>query len=645
MELRDEDLRARLAAAGPLLGFEVVVTDDAEWAVDGAVLRVGLGWYAERGVPEHEAVPLAILALWEGPRERRVAVDRVRRIRALGSRFPSILPLARGIARLLAAGEVLAAFPGWRSPLIAGILRQTPANVGELPRHLQWVAIVLTCGAQVVGGFAPDPGVLAKCAPEVGEEWRGLLDLAPGAADPLEAVLRPDPARTPVARFERALAILLPPYVRLLAIDERDRGLGAGGGDGSDRGEDAAGDGLDAAAAPGAGADASDAEGEALAGDAEDGADTAGADERARKGEGRQSAEGADLFAAEQAGFVSSVLETPLPAEGALAGESLELPAEARARGTEPNRDPSAGGPGAGDRGSPAAALPAYRRRVAELAEAIERMREVWARVVSDRMGTRAALSRTTHCEGDELAVDSLASALAEITAGASAPAAFRARVRRKRRQRRAGSTDYVLLVDRSASMQGPPARAAADAMIVLAESLAGVARDIDHAEARAGHGLDLDVRTALIAYDAEPSVVKPLSRGLDDRHRAGLMLASSSSTGATNDAAALRAAAREFGIVAAVRHGTGGVSGGAAVAADGLERKRVLIVVSDGGSNDPGAAARELAGLRAAGVRVHGIGVGSGELRARYGGASVTVGEASGIPRALLAVIEGELP
>src|SRR5690606_19736679 len=99
-------------------------------------------------------------------------------------------------------------------------------------------------------------------------------------------------------------------------------------------------------------------------------------------------------------------------------------------------------------------------------------------------------------------------------------PAAFLQREIRPRRRRRAGSTDYVLLVDRSASMQGRIAEAAADAALIMLEALAGVERDFAHAEQRVGIDLDLDIRTALVVFDAEPLVVKPLSHGLDDEVR-----------------------------------------------------------------------------------------------------------------------------
>ena len=647
MRERQEVLRARLAAVGALLGFDILVTEDSEWTTSGGVLRVGLGWYESRGVPEHEAAPLALLALWEGPRAAHAAVDRARRIRALSSRFPAWSPLLGVIGRLQAMAEALTAFPVWRAPLAAGLLRQLPGAPGELPRHLQWTVLVLERGVRAVGGLTVEAVETRGLAPEVVAEWRALALVAPGTRDPLGAVLRADPGRTPLARFERALALVLPGFQRLLALDAADLGLtsAAGAPEGAHAQDDEAAlerqtDGVGASGSDDAEGAADGSESDHAEG-SEPGSDTA------RRGEGRQSAEGSDLFAAEQAGFVSEVLATPMPAGGALIEAMLELPRDALAR------DP-AGAPGergtAGSTGTAPTSLAEYRRRARELEAPIEHMREVWSRIIDERRGSRAALSRAAHREGEELATDALPGALAELSAGVPRPAAYRTRVHRNRRQRRSGSTDYVLLVDRSASMQGPPARAAADAMIVLAESLAGVARDIAHAETQSGVDLELEVRTALIAFGAEPTVLKPLSRGIDDSHRSGLHGASNAQGGATNDAAAIRAAAREFGIVdRASAEARAGAGAGAAERAggpsnDGIERTRVLIVVSDGGTNDEFAAARELRRLRAAGVRIIGIGVGANELVARYGPSGISVQHASEVPGGMLGVIEREL-
>ncbi|WP_427868782.1 VWA domain-containing protein [Leucobacter luti] len=624
-------LAEQLRAVGALAGIPVLVDDGEDWRITDGALVVGLSWYAIRGHSEREASALALLQLWEGPRAGRLAPVRERRAAAIRAARPEIAPLVSVISRLAARAELLAAMPGLHADLCAALARSTSASLADQPRHLQFLGALL----RGIGAELPAVGL----DPAVAAEVRALAT-GGGTIDPVRRALAPDPDRDPLLRFGRALALLLPPTERLLALDLRDRGLEGAGGDGSERaeGEDPfAAEGPDPAAGAGGGSDAEEAGGEGSS--AEDESPAENDSERARKGEGRQLAEGADLFAAEQAGFVSEMLETPMPAGGALLEAALELPAKSRAERASAERPAEGSSGGAGSLAA-ATALASYRGRVAALAEPIERMREVWGRVIAERIAPRPRLSRRPGPEGEELDPESLTSAVAQSLAGVRRPAAYRHRVALPRRSRRAGSTDYVLVVDRSASMQGPPSAAAADAMLVLGESLAAVMRDVEHAELSSGVGLELELRTALIVYDAEAHLVKPLSSALDDGTRRRLHAATRSPRGASNDAAALALAGQTLGV-----RGSGGSGSGAGADSAAIERKRIVILVSDGGSNDPAAAARELSRLRAAGVRVFGIGIGANDLVERFAPSAQRVDDPRALPAAVLSLVEREVP
>ncbi|UOR03479.1 VWA domain-containing protein [Leucobacter allii] len=619
---------AALRAVGGLLGVPVHVVEDAVWRIDDDGLTVGLGWYTARGHAPAEATALAMLALWENVREERIAPERRRRAASLVSRDPAAGPLVRAVLRLQASAALLAAFPALRRPLAAAAERALPADVSAEPRHLQWIIALLRAGSGARAPQRPDASVA--------EELRALGAIAPGV-DVLRRVLAPDPGRAPLARLERALAVLLPPYARLLAADTAEHravpGAGGGPAEGADADPDPApdgnGGGASADAETGAGAAEAPAPASESAGDPEA--------EPARPGEGRASAEGADLFAAEAAGSVQRFLETPLPAAVAA---SLVAPPDARTE-TDPGRreTPASPAAGAGDGGARGGAAGEYRRRAAELAEAIERMRRVWERVISERTGAVHALGRRPAAEGELLGLEHLVPAVVEARAGAPRPAAYLRREHRRRRRERPGSTDYALLVDRSASMRGAAARAAADAALVMLEALAGVARDVAAAEDRTGLDLDLDIRTALIVFDAAPVIVKPLSAGLDDAARRRMFAEIGDARGSTDDGAALATAAAVLGVGAGER-GPGPGAGSA-----GRTRRRVLLLVGDGGTSDPGAAAREAAGLRAAGVELHAIGIGSDDLAVRYAPDGVRLDDPRGIAAVLEARIADGLP
>ncbi|MGD9606232.1 MAG: VWA domain-containing protein [Leucobacter sp.] len=634
-------LRAQLGAVGSVLGVPLIATDDAEWRFDdgspgNCALRVGLGWYAERGYREPEAVALAMLHLWEGVRAERAAPDRSRRRRTLGRVRPEADPLLGTVLRLQCAAELTVFMPGVRGPLATGLRRALPDAVGELPRHLQWVALLI---ARWQDRSAAIPGL----DPAVRDEWLAVSALAGAGAESdggtegggLYRVLAPNPARPPLRSFERALALLLPPYERLLALDAAGRGPAVPGGR--------------SAEGPEGDPDPEHADADELFSASGDSAPEEGQSERARAGGSRDSAEGADLFAAEHAAFVGTILPTPMPAEGALFEAAIELAARASgARRAGETAIASVAGGAAAAASTARTGLAAYRERADALAEPIERMREVWARIIAERVDRRPRMGRRAHPEGEELVAESLATAVADAEAGVARPSAYRRREARPRRTRRAGSTDYALLIDRSASMTGPAAEAAADAALIMLEALAGVERDAAHAEARAGVPLELDIRTALIVFDGEAHVVKPLSGGLDDGARRALHAAVRAPRGATNDGAALAAAAEQFGLGSAV--GTAvdaGARGGRASArpSDGLERRRIAILISDGGSNDPAAASRELRRLRRAGVRVHAIGLGDDEIVDRYAPTSRRLDDPRGIAEALHRLVENELP
>ena len=576
--------REALRAVAAIVGIPVTVTSDEDWRLDARGLRAGLGWYERRGHSPAESAALALLQLWEGVRGPRTAPERAARTRLLALARPELAQLVAAIARAQAAAEVVAAFPGMRGALAAALYRGLPSDLSTQPLGDQWLALILGTGFGSLaeqGFVGVDEAVL--------REWTLAADLGGAAGQAVWWVLRPDPDRSALERFERAMALLAPGYERLIAAP--DRGLG-----------------MDGAAAPpheggaasedsGPAADGADAGGD-VDPEAEEAGDQGAAAEEppahARPGGDAEVAEGSDLFQAEQAGEVTAFLDTPLPAEGALTAAFVASEAEA-SEGDSGDVRPGAGG-SLGARGGD------YVARVESLASSIEHMRDVWHEVTAERVARVASFGRRPQAEGEALDTGALADGLAQVRAGVSRPRVFLQREHRARRTHRSGNTDYLLLIDRSASMQGRPARAAADAAVVMLEGLAAAARDIAQAEASSGLDLELQLRTALIVFDARAHVVKPLSSGMSDEVRERLVAAVTTPQGSTNDAAALSAAAEQL-------------RGGA----DARRRRRIAFVLSDGGTNDAVAAEHSLRRLRAMGATVFGIGLGNDDLSERY--------------------------
>lgn len=647
----ERELDAALRAVGALLGLTVTTSDQLEWELDASGLRVGLGWYAARGHGQSEALALAALHLWEGPREFAVAPERARRAQGLERARADLVPLVSAIRRTQAAFELLRAMPGLRAPLQAAVYRTLPADLSTQQRHLQWATLVL---AQLT----PLAERLTIEDPDVSREWQQLCARGGAETHALRRVLMPDPTITPLRRFERALALLLPSYERLSRLDAANSPTVLGG---SDRAELS----LEAEAPLGSD-DFSLGDEDQAVGDDND--------------EARTDSHTPDLdqlTASANEEFVQQVLATPIPDASSVVAASAEIDGVAESERAELGE---AGATAAG--AAAATVLAEYRQRSAELAPEIDRIRALFARIIGDRVAQRRSQSRRAFPDGDELANDMFASIIAEAASGVRAPNAFRRRVLSPTLTSDAGSTDYVLMVDASASMTGPASQAAADAMIILLEGLAAVERDIAHAEQSAGISLELDVRSSLIVFDAEAFVVKPLSRGLDDAARRRIHAETREPGGSTNDAAALAAAATQFGIPKpgstaralsasalpaparalpararaipappslVIGNSNNQENVGVRAAAESpraaaesprtdteLSRTRIAILVSDGGTNDAAAAHRELQRLRSAGVGIYGIGIGTDELATRYTPDGIVLNDPRELPHLL---------
>lgn len=612
------ELSEALHAVGAMLGFPVSLSEHDEWELTDQGLRVGLWWYQRRGYSVNETIALAVLQLWEGPRDTVYSATRARRRTVLERALPSARPLIGAVRRAQAAAEVLRSLPGLRVHLQAAMHRALPEDLSTLPRHLQLTTLVLSGDAS---------GQLLRTLKDsaVAEEWRKLGSFEGQHADAVQHVLAPDTQVTPLRRFERALALLLPGYERLLALDIADHSATILGG--SDRAE------LSLQSEQPLRSDDFET-GDARSGDHDQDQDQ---DDPADTEDGVEDASGTDpeaaeLFASEHENFETTMLSTPVPEATSLFDAAVDLmEAEWSENADHVDRsDARSTGQGVG---AADGILAEYRLRTSQLAAQIDAMRGLWTRILAERVAVARSWSRTAKPQGEMLAAESLARIVADTLAGTPEPDAFLTRSARPHLTNTAGSTDYVLLLDRSASMSGVAAGSAADAALIMMEALAAVERDISYAESLAGIGLELDIRTSLIVFDAEAIVVKPLSHGLDDLVRRRLYMEVLSSSGATNDAAGLRSAGLQLGL-----------TGSRAPRTEHEPRRRIVFLVSDGGSNDPAAARRELLRLRAAGVTVYGIGLGAEELVVRYAPNGINLADPRGLPGQLERVIEFEL-
>ncbi|GAA1322716.1 vWA domain-containing protein [Leucobacter albus] len=595
-------LATHLAAAGRLLGVRLTLVDGCEWQFEAGGVRVGAHYFASRGHDDREATALTLRELWLPAGGGNSQGRELRRSRILAAR-PDLATLLITVDRLQSQRLLLSAMPGQLDPLIAATGRGIPADLLEWSPAAQWLGLLLRASL----------GLDTVAAAPVAEQFTPEVRLAlAGSAGP-EAV----------AAFDRLLAAVLPGYLALASGSGLAEQGAAGAAAGPENGEAAA---IDLGAgdrAEGAGAT-----------EAEEGADAdaSGDAEAPREPElGGDEPEQPDIEAAasidadaavetNSSKFPSVLSDTPVPAErprgaGLLAAPSLDAPsAEPPAiSSTEPGTSeaptrrwaPADGG----------ASLAEYRYRLRGHGAEVRAVREVWRRLLQAQLRTRQRDARRASPEAGTLHTERLAATVAEARGGNPRPHAYRGRRAVVQPGPGLGRTDYLLVLDRSGSMQGGAAQLCADAGMVFLEALEAAARDIRDIDARHRVRSASLVRSGLIVFDREPAVVKRCAERLTDGHRAALRHTVSAAEGETNLRLALELAERELRV--AKREGAGAtVPVHRATPGRGAPR-RVLVCISDGGFSSQAhdaeatAAAASIARLRRDGVDTWGIGIG----------------------------------
>lgn len=236
-----------------------------------------------------------------------------------------------------------------------------------------------------------------------------------------------------------------------------------------------------------------------------------------------------------------------------------------------------------------------YDAEVQTWQSAIEEMREVFQRVIHERTATKRGLSRRTLPEGAILDPDRLSQTIIDMRTGTVEPEVFRDYETLRGQTETIGKTDYVFLFDVSGSMSegdGSKAKAAASSAVIGLEGLSALQRDIEEAEATNKIELELDIRTAMYTFGSGSECLKPLSTKITPKQRLDAYSAlRKARDGSTQDFIALEEIQK---------------------LSKDADRRRILIVVSDGKSDNQVRARNAIDSLRGDGWFVYGIGIGS---------------------------------
>ncbi len=269
----------------------------------------------------------------------------------------------------------------------------------------------------------------------------------------------------------------------------------------------------------------------------------------------------------------------------------------------------------------------AYQERLEKYRPQIDRTRDIYRSLIAERVAEKRRLSRTAHADGELLDPNRLAQTVIDIKSGITQPEAFQRYERHKAEATAAGDTDYYFVFDRSGSMGvDGKAQAAADSGLIMLEGMAAMQRDVKAAEEQHGIELDMNIRTACYSFGGTANSVvchKPLSEGLTERQRLETYHGVASPGGGNHDSIILHDLDK---------------------LPDEPDRRRILIVLSDGEADDSAAARRSIERLRAKGWSVYGIAIGSEAAETLYAPDSKRVDDPTLLPEAFGTLVEETL-
>lgn len=239
-----------------------------------------------------------------------------------------------------------------------------------------------------------------------------------------------------------------------------------------------------------------------------------------------------------------------------------------------------------------------YRKEYEEIAPLVAELREVFKQIVSRRLKERWKISPQLETEGELLDEEALAESYVESKAGGQ-PRAFRETKRSQKESIGYGSLDITLINDLSSSMnEGGKLPMDRKSKLLFLESLADFQKEIREAEYESGISLGLEVRAETRAFggfgDAE---LKPLSSELSEQQRIAIWKRLSQCVGGTPDYLSLEAVQKS-------------ITPEYAKELKEKRRRKVVVVLSDGESQDAARVQRSLYALRASEVIVSAFGM-----------------------------------
>ena len=261
----------------------------------------------------------------------------------------------------------------------------------------------------------------------------------------------------------------------------------------------------------------------------------------------------------------------------------------------------------------------------------VEEIREIFKKIIAERLRPRL-ISKLPVTEGEILAKP--AETVAQVRAGVHEPEVWETVEPKERPKELFGDFEVTVVADRSGSMEGEKAREQRRAVALVLEALKEFSDEMD--EMRSDIAYDLNVRTESWSFGGENelAILKPLSNTLSEKERVAVYKTLTDTPGDhTKDFLALEGIAK-------------GISAEDETKIREKKMRKIIIVMSDGASDEPARVQKSLIGLREKGVSVVGVGITSegAAIVSTYAPDGLVCDQTADLPRVLGELLKKEI-
>jgi uncharacterized protein YegL len=253
----------------------------------------------------------------------------------------------------------------------------------------------------------------------------------------------------------------------------------------------------------------------------------------------------------------------------------------------------------------------------------IGEMHTVFEQFINERAAMKWRLSHQ-HQEGVLLDPDNLARTVIQMRSGHEDDMRPYMDYEQKELSRELnGKLDLWLIVDTSVSMSGTKSKVAAESAVAVLEGLDDFNQQIAETSQSLGYELDFDARTAVLTFSDGVATAKPLGKSLTVKERISAVGGIQNVRGGTADFLGIDAVAEHY----------------AREPAD--DRKKVIIVLSDGESNDTSKLSVALGKVKKVpGMNVFAVGIESPDAEKNYAPNGKTIQNVSELPATLSTMV-----